>query len=176
MTKLSNGLSARWTYSEKEGISTDKLGRGDITSWAKPITGFKRPEVGQVPHKSQKITNLAHCVMKKLEVVPWDSNSVCKPGDNKVDPTAIMARRAEILVKVAAKQADFFATKRVKKGKVIKIEKAVDPLADCPTIGPEEFKKLKAQSQSIEREVEPYSDDALHREQPTKKDYQIYRR
>lgn len=77
-----NSLPARWEHPEREGIPTDRLGHGDIASWAagtsKPVgigkksigpDGRKdlRPEVGQVQRVSQPIRILANLVPMTAE-------------------------------------------------------------------------------------------------------------
>lgn len=55
-------LSARWTHPEREGILTDRLGHGDISSWSSGTTSAKRPEVGRVERVACPVRRLANVI------------------------------------------------------------------------------------------------------------------
>lgn len=101
---MNQQLSARWTHPERDGILTDRIIKGDISSWSratsKPFgSQFKpvRPEVGRVRAAFTPVTSLKECavyeeVKKELaKRKTHDPNSVVLPfaGERKQDPCDI---------------------------------------------------------------------------------------
>jgi hypothetical protein len=83
-----NTLPARWEHTEHEGIVTDKIGRGDISSWSRATTKARRPEVALKRDQFKPIRSLNACSNLALAKRANEIADAAKPKQEIVAPLA----------------------------------------------------------------------------------------
>lgn len=131
-------LSARWTHEERSAILVDRLGHGDISSWAKGISRpfgsvFRpiRPEVGVQPvefNPIRKLGNLVPFVPVKNDAMRQDITPCPTTG---FDETEYRTRCANGNVAIALEFEKFYRSMRKPGAKVVVVD--YGDVTDSPT-------------------------------------------
>lgn len=107
---------SRWTYPEKEGITTGHMGYGDVSGWSTGTTRAIRPEVGRLKVVSCPITSiraLREAADRVVAQKAHDSTEIVGPETSGKREVEAAIKDCEKNIKIAAQR--IAAPKRIQK-------------------------------------------------------------